>query len=495
MRPAILIALVVYVCVMLAISVYCHFRVKHTADYLLAGRGLPWYLLVGTGIGTGVVIGASGVAYEHGWAGSAYPIGLGLGTVLTGLLFARMRRYEFMTLGEELACYYGDNRLVVEFSNISLFASQICWIAVQIMGAGAVLGVVTGLRPEWCILGAGVVTACISIPGGLRTVTYTDTLQAVIIVVGLGCLTYLAVDHAGGLAGMRAAVPPDYFSFLGVRSFGRWEVVNLILVLTLSVIADPGRRLSLYSARSAAGAMWSMVLSGLITTAFAAVISIIGMYAFMLNPTLRARDQAVPWLVVNVLPPWLAAFVAVAIASAALSSASTNAITAGTFFIRHIFPLVTGGRSAKRPITATKRVLVGAFVLSTAAAVKAGTITGFVLRFLPLTVSGLAVIILIGFFWRRATWQGALAALMTTPIVSLVVTWFPARPDFWKNPTLVGTLAGLAAHLVVSLLTPRQTRTFAQTAEALRHQREAALRTPEPHAGRARPELAPSAGD
>jgi SSS family solute:Na+ symporter len=505
-RPAILIGLAIYACLMLAVSLFWMIRVKKATDYLIAGRGLPWWVLTGnitaTGIGTGVVIGASGVAYDHGWAGAAYPIGLGSGTLVTGLLFARMRRHQFITLSEEVASYYGNNRLVVEFSNLSLFASQLCWLTVQIMGGGAVLGVVTGLRPELCIVGAGLITAFISIPGGLKTVAYTDTLQAVILLVGLVSLTYSALDHSGGLAGLGESVPQGYFSFLGVGSFGTWEVVGLILVLMLSVIADPGRRLSMFSARSYTGAKWSMLLGGSIVMAFSAVIGIIGMYAFLLNPELPDRDQAVPWLVINVLPPWLAAFVVVSIASAAFSSASTNAITAGTFFVRHIYPLATGGRYAKRPLVATRRALIGAFVLSTAVALQAGTIVGFVLKFLPLTMSGLAVIVLLGFFWRRATWQGALAALVTTPLVSMAVTWIPAQADFWNNPTIPATLAGLGAHVAVSLSTPRQTRTFEETAEALRDQREGALSgpqsRPDPAAsdpgGRPRPPVGAAAG-
>lgn len=479
MNPTILVGLVIYACLMVAVSIYWMIRVKETTDYLMAGRGLPWWILTGTitatGIGTGVIVGATGVAYEHGWAGSAYPIGLGLGTVVAGLLFARMRKFQFMTLGEELASYYGNNRIVVEFSNVSLFASQLCWLTVQIMGGGAVLGVVTGLPPSYCVIGAGLITALISIPGGLKTVAYTDTLQAIILLIGLGALTWSALDHTGGLTGLRDAVPHDYSSFLGVDSFGGWAVVNLILVLVLSVIADPGRRLSMYAANSVAGAKWSMVASGVVIIAFSGIIGIVGMYAFTLNPDLPVRDQAVPWLVTNVLPPWLAAFVVVSIASAAFSSASTNAITAGTFFVRHIYPLVNGGRAPKRPMVVTRRALMVAFVLSTAAALRSGTITGFVLKFLPLTMSGLAVIILLGLYWRRATWQGAMAALVTTPIVSLAVTLIPAQAEFWNNPTIPAMVAGLAAHVIVSLLTPRQTATFEETAELLRLRREDAL--------------------
>src|SRR5215470_11678767 len=132
---AIALGLIVYVVLTTGVSLVMMARVRRPTDYLVAGRGLPYWVLtgtiIGTCIGTGVIIGGTGLAYRHGWAGCAYPIGLGLGTLLTGLCFAKMRRYQFMTLSEEIACYYEGNRGVVEFSNITLFLSQLCWLTVQ----------------------------------------------------------------------------------------------------------------------------------------------------------------------------------------------------------------------------------------------------------------------------------------------------------------------------------------------------------------------------
>jgi SSS family solute:Na+ symporter len=444
-------------------------RVKKAADYLVAGRGLPYWVLtgttVGTCIGTGVVIGASGLAYQHGWAGCAYPIGLGLGTALVGLFFAAMRRYKFMTLSEEIACYYGGNRIVVEFSNISLFLSQLCWLTVQIMGGAAVLNVVTGLRPEVCTVLSGFITAMISIPGGLKTVVYTDFLQAAILLCGFGCLMYSALDRSGGFNGLRQTVPADYFSFLGIRSFGAWKVVSLILTLCLGVLADPCRRLTMYSADSEKAAKWSMVTAGVIVIAFSASVGVVGMYAFHLNPKLPAADQTLPWLVMNVLPPWLAAFVVVSVASAIFSSANGNAAAAGTFFVRHIYPLVTG-RFPQRPLVAVRRALACAFVLSTAIALHTGTIVGFVIKFLPVTLTGLAVVTMLGRFWPRATWQGALAALITAPIVSLTITSV-------DNPIIPASLAGLIVQVIVSLLTPPNQRSFDEMVEVMNNERKA----------------------
>jgi SSS family solute:Na+ symporter len=473
-HAAIALGLILYVLLTTAVSFFWMTRVRKPADYLVAGRGLPFWALTGTITGTcigGVIIGGTGLAYDHGWAGCAYPIALGLGTLVSGLCFAEMCRYQFLTLSEEVACYYGGNRVITEFSNLTLFLSQLCWLTVQIMGGAAVLAAVTGLNPKLCVVLAGFAKAAISIPGGLKAVVYTDVLQTVILFCGYGCLLRFALHDAGGLAGLRQAVPAEYFSFLGTASLGGWSVLGLIVVLLFSPIADPGRRLTMYSARTEAGAKWGMVTSGLVVMVFSVAIGVTGMYTFRLNPHLPVADRALPWLVMHVLPPWLEAFVVVAVISGISSATTGTAAAAGTFFVRHIYPLVTG-RYPKQPVSTARYILVFAFLFATALALHTGSIVGFVIKFLPLTMSGLGVIILLGRFWKRATWQGALAALVTTPVVSLV------GRGLWSTQRLPGTLAGALATvagalalIIVSLLTPPNPFSFAEVAALMARQR------------------------
>ena len=473
---AIAIGLVLYVVLTTAVSFFMMARVRKPADYLVAGRGLPFWVLagtiIGTCIGTGVIIGGSGLAYKHGWAGCAYPIGLGLGTLLTGLFFARMRRYRFMTLSEEIACYYDQSRAIVEFSNLTLFLSQLCWLTVQIMGGAAVLSAVTGLNPKVCVVLAGFAKAAISIPGGLKAVVYTDVLQTFILFCGFGFLMYSALRATGGVAGLQAAVPPACRSFLGISSYGGWNIAGLILVLTLNPIADPGRRLTIYSARSEAAAQWSMVASGLTVILFSVVIGITGMYTYRLNPDLVEADQALTWLVMKALPTWLAAFVVVAVVSGMSSAANGNAAAAGTFFVRHIYPLVVG-HYPRQPVFLARWALGCGFLASTTLALYTRSIVDFVKEFLPLTMSGLGVIILLGRFWRRATWQGALAALIATPAVSLALKFLPVSRQIHENAIIPATVAGLLAHLLVSGLTPASARRFEEVAVILDRERQA----------------------
>ena len=475
-RGAIVIGLVLYVVLTTLVSFFWMTRVRRPTDYLVAGRGLPFWVLagtiIGTCIGTGVIIGGSGLAYAHGWAGCAYPIGLGLGTLFIGLFFAKMRRYRFMTLSEEIACYYERKRVIVEFSNITLFLSQLCWLTVQIMGGAAVVGAVTGLDYKLCVVLAGFAKAVITIPGGLKAVVYTDVLQTTVLFCGFGFLIYRALHESGGLSGLRQSVPPEYSSFLGVDSFGAWNVASLILVLIFNPIADPGRRLTMYSAHSEAGAKWSTVTSGIVVTVFSVAIGIAGMYTYRLNPHLKVPDQALPWLAMNVLPHWLAAFVIVAVVAGMSSAANACAAAAGTFFVRHIFPLVTG-RYPQRPVVVVRWALVCAFIFSTTLGLYMGNIVKFVRTFLPLTMSGLGVIIILGRFWSRATWQGALAALITTPAVTLALMAFPQVKNTLGDATIPATLAGVLALVIVSRLTPPKQRGFEEVAVELTRERQA----------------------
>jgi SSS family solute:Na+ symporter len=109
--------------------------------------------------------------------------------------------------------------------------------------------------------------------------------------------------------------------------------------------------------------------------------------------------------------------------------------------------------------------LVFAFLFSTALALYLGNIVDFVKKFLPLTMSGLAVIILIGRFWKRATWQGAVATLIVTPVVSLSVMKY-------TDPILPATAVGVVVEIVVSLMTPPKRFSFDEVAVTMAEQRQ-----------------------
>ncbi len=476
LNTVIILAVAAYGTLMLGISLYWMFRVKEPVDFFMAQRGIGPVTMTGTvlatGVGTGVTLGASGLAYTSGWGGALYPIGLGLGILLVGKMFAQMREYNFMTLSEEIACYYGGNAAIYNFANVMLFLSKVFWLSVQILGGGFIISlIISGISVEYSIIIAGILIAVTTIPGGLLTVVYTDVVQVSILLVGFIAMVFVVLGDFGGLANLQAEVPPGYSTFLGVGELGWKTVVAIPVALILSQIADTNNRHRIYSATSKKAVRIGMYTAGTFEIIFSIVIGIGGMAAYALNPGLPVQDQAIPWLVMNAFPAWLAVIVVVAIVASTMSSGDSDAAVSATFFVRHIFPMATG-RSAKNPLSVARYALVVIFILATLAALSAENIVDYVIDFLSIVLSGLAVVILLGRFWGRATWQGAVTAVILGAVVSLLVMMIPSQEEFWKRPIIPATLAALVGEVIVSLFTSPNKISFEEVAVIMEKERQ-----------------------
>jgi SSS family solute:Na+ symporter len=76
------------------------------------------------------------------------------------------------------------------------------------------------MNPNLGMVLSGLITMIISVPGGLRTVVYTDFIQAAILLCGFGLLTRFALADVGGMTGLREAVPPACFTFMDTLPTG-----------------------------------------------------------------------------------------------------------------------------------------------------------------------------------------------------------------------------------------------------------------------------------
>ena len=57
-----------------------------------------------------------------------------------------------------------------------------------------------------------VLTGLYTVLGGMRAVVYTETIQAIVLVLGAGVLTYLGMDAVGGWNELKTTVGADYFN-------------------------------------------------------------------------------------------------------------------------------------------------------------------------------------------------------------------------------------------------------------------------------------------
>lgn len=452
-------AFLAFVLIMIVVGVWVSRRNRSGEDFLMAGRKLNTPLLTGTTlatlVGTGSSLGAVGFGYENGWAGALYGIGGATGVFLLLWLFADVRKHGFMTFPEEISYYYGANRLVKGVVSVVLFVAEIGWLGAHILGGSLYLSYLTGMDPALAkvlvALGFGIYTVI----GGYFAVVVTDAVQGTILFVGFTVLAVVALVAAGGFSGINASVPEDATSILGVEALGALPAVSLALVIAVGVLATPSYRQRIYSAHSPRTVRRSFALVGVLFAIFAILPAIAGLAARSMTTGLDNPDLAFPYLATQVFPLWLGAFLLIAGLSATMSSASSDAITGVTIWLRDVTYLVTGKLPrAEHMVRQSRIALVVVLALALGGALLADTIIGYITLMISTVLTGLLVAALLGKFWSRANWQGGLAAIVGGVVAAVVVNLSDSLTELWGNPVIPSLVVAAVAGVVVTLLTP-----------------------------------------
>src|SRR5499425_3943834 len=210
--------IVAYFCIVFAIGFYFSLKERTSTDYFLASRNVGWFAI-------GASLFVSNISTEHfiGLAGSGATSGLAVGhfewlacliLLLLGWVFVPFYlRSNVFTMPEFLERRF-NRSCSVYLASISILAYIFTKISVHLYAAAVVLERVEG----WSLLTAAVIlvvaTGIYTIAGGLAAVIYTDLVQTLILLAGAIALTFIGLEKIGGFAGLRAAVPANYFHMI-----------------------------------------------------------------------------------------------------------------------------------------------------------------------------------------------------------------------------------------------------------------------------------------
>jgi SSS family solute:Na+ symporter len=292
--------------------------------------------------------------------------------------------------------------------------------------------------------------------GGYTAVVWTDTIQAVILFVGFILMAVLSVQHIGGLDNLYAAMDPAATSFLAIEKLGIIPAISLAVVVGVGVLATPSFRQRIYSGKDVSTIRRSFVLSGVLYLFFSIIPAIIGMAAHAIDPSLDNPNFAFPYIAATVLPVGIGMIVLIAGLSATMSSASSDAIAGVSILLRDVYVMFTGRVPNKESMMNYSRLaLVVVIGFALLFALTSNDIIGYITKMISTVMSGMFVCGMLGRFWKRYTWQGAIATLVGASAASFTVILSPSLSAYWGNPVIpsvaVATLAGVA----VSVFTPR----------------------------------------
>ncbi len=466
----------IYMVAMIVLGWWVSRGQKSGDDFLLGGRRVPFLLVLGTTIatmvGTGSSMGAVGKAYSQGWAGALFAIGGALGLFFLAKFFAGVRKYNFMTLSEEMSFYYGGNRLIKGIVGVVIFVASVGWLGTHILGGSLYLNWIAGVDMTTAkIIVASGFTIYVII-GGYTAVVWTDTIQAVILFFGFILMGVLCLNKIDAWNHSEVLFNEQYFTFLD--SDNLLASLTVVISIFISVATVPSFRQRIYSSKDIKTVQKSYYISGVMYLLFAIIPVVIGITAFNLVPGIARADHAFPELVTTILPVSIGIIVLIAGLSAVISSASSDAIAGTSILLRDIYILFTGKMPPKEKAIAYSRY--GAAITSVCAvlfSLLSDNIFDYIKDMVGIVMSGIFVCCMFGKFWKRCTWQGGVAALFTGSATALVIIFNPEWKALFGGVTIPSVIVSSIFCVVVSVFTPANKITDEEALASLEKEREA----------------------
>ena len=441
LAPVDLVIIGIYFLVVFAIGFYFARKERTSTDYFLASRNIGWFAI-------GASLFVSNISTEHfiGLAGSGATSGLAVGhfewlacmiLLILGWVFVPFYlRSNVFTMPEFLERRFNRN-CAVYLASISIIAYVFTKISVHLYAAAVVLERVVGWSPLTAAVVLVVATGIYTIAGGLAAVIYTDLVQTLILIAGAVILTFVGLDRVGGFAGLRAAVPTNYFHmikpmtdsefpwtgiFFGAPILGIWYwCTDQVIVQRVLSARDEGHAKAgtIFAGFLKILPVFMLVLPGLIAFALYRDMFKIGANGQVLN-----GDIAYPTLVINLLPTGLVGLMIAALLAAlmgAMSSVFNSASTLVTLdFYKKIKPQAT-----ERQLVGFGRVMTGVMVLLGLAWVPFIHLISSQLYIYLQSVQAyisppIASCFILGILWTRLNGAGALSSLLTGFVMGTV---------------------------------------------------------------------------
>ena len=199
---------------------------KTATDYFLAGRQISMWVFVlaatATSFSGWTFMGHPGLVYRDGFQ-YAYASFYAITIPFTGVLFLKRqwmlgKRFGYVTPGEMLADYFQGDAIRILTVCVALLFS-IPYLGVQLGASGFLFNVLTDGAVDKDV-GMWVLSAVVLVyvaTGGLRAVAYVDTLQCILLALGIVITGTIALNAAGGWDSLQQGL-----AALGKTDIGKW---------------------------------------------------------------------------------------------------------------------------------------------------------------------------------------------------------------------------------------------------------------------------------
>lgn len=428
------VAIVFYFLILLGIAVWViRKKEDNTEDYFLAGRNVGWFVvgasIFASNIGSEHVVGLAGAGASDKLPMLIYEIHAWIVLVLGWVFLPFYARSGVFTMPEFLEKRF-DARSRWVLSIFSIVAYVLTKISVTIYAGGVVVSALLGIDFWTGAIATVILTGIYTVLGGMRAVVYTETLQAVLLVLGAAVLTYLGLEKVGGWGSLVETVKPEYLNMWRPPTDPDFPWPSLVISSTIVGIwywcTDQ------YIVQRALTA--KNIKEGRRGTIFGAVMKLMPVFLFLIPGVIAlalkmrgelqwdSPDEAFPVLMSNVLPSGLRGLVAAGLLAALMSSLASVFNSVSTLFTVDIYKKLRPNTPEKKLVRTGQLATVVVVIIGIIWIPIMANISGVLYEYLQSVQSYIAppitAVFLLGIFHKRINGLGAYATLVMGIIVA-----------------------------------------------------------------------------
>jgi SSS family solute:Na+ symporter/sodium/proline symporter len=425
MSPLYAIVLGAIVLTLMIVSVARVGKVKTKADYLVAGRSLPAFVLVFTllssWIGSGSLLGGAENAYNHGFVALWMAGGGWAGLLLIYFIAPRARRFAQFTIPDLLEARYSQTARALGV--IAVLFAYTAITSYQLIGGGDILHllfptVITADLGKYILAGFVIFFTAIA---GMSSVAYMDVfiglLATVTLIVALPVLTHAA----GGWGAVHHALPATHFEVLGDLSF--IQALELAVPTLLLMLGNQSMYQKFFSAKSerdARRAVVGWVIGTVILETVIVALAVVGSALYRTGEIAQRPREILAFSALHGLPAWLGALMVGAIFAKVVSTANNYLFSPATNLVNDVFVrYIAPDASNKRILIVSRLMVVFLGIWALFQALHTSSVLKMTLYAYTVYSAALTPVILAAFYSRRANAPGAVSAIAVGTFVTV----------------------------------------------------------------------------
>ncbi|NQT80077.1 MAG: sodium/solute symporter [Candidatus Aminicenantes bacterium] len=408
---------------------------RDTTDYFLAGRHIGWFVI-------GASIFASNIGSEHivGLAGTGAKSGVAMGhyelhawcILLLGWVFVPFyMRSKVFTMPEFLEKRYSPAARWF-LSVISLVAYILTKVSVTVYAGAVVFQALMGIEFWTGALIIVILTGIYTVLGGLRAVVYTESMQAIVLIIGSLTVTVMGLIKIGGWSNLVSAVGTEHFNLFLPLDHPDFPWLGMVLAPPIVGIwywcTDQCIVQRVLAARNETQARRGTIFASYLKLFPFFIFIIPGVIAYALAKTgqlnLPVSDQAFPAMVKALLPVGFKGLVAGGLIAALMSSLAAVFNSCSTLFTMDIYKKIRP-KSSEKTLVFVGRIATGVVVVCGILWIPlmkfiSGELYHYLQSVQAYLAPPIAAVFLLGLFWKKINSSGAVTALIGGFVIGML---------------------------------------------------------------------------